>query len=167
MHKQLAMLAIVMLLNGCAQVKFDSPMDAAQPKTFTYEYSIPGTKLDLWRKGRDFFASTYVDSRTVIKVADEHAGTLTGRGLSIWVLGATTRYPSTCASAYHIRFATANNKARLQFEIINGNPPESRCHGWPLPSADGYLGMRKQFHDLHIALGNALKQENFSTFSAE
>ncbi|MDQ1363239.1 MAG: hypothetical protein QG652_1100 [Pseudomonadota bacterium] len=164
---RISMLAATVVMTGCAHVQFDNYMDEKQPMTFTYEYSVTGSKLDLWRKGRDFFNSTYVDHRTVIKTTDENAATLTGRGLADWTLGAGSRYQSTCSTAYQIQFAAANNKARVIFEITKGNAPESRCQGWPVPSQNGYIEIRKQFHDLHVALGTALRQEAFSTFQAQ
>lgn len=123
---------------GCAT---GTPIEIMPPNAqteFTYEYEIPNTdQVTLWKRARDYFAGAYGDSRSVFRVMDESDGTIIGKGLISWNIG-SYGYQIPCSTEYHIRFATINNKARLQFGIINGVPSASNCKGWPLPTKHAY-----------------------------
>lgn len=107
----------------------------------------------LWRNARDYFAGVYGDSRSVFRVMDENDGTLIGRGLAPWKIPGG----SECSTEYHIRFAAKDNKARVQFELIEGVPPTSPCSGWPLPSQDGYDSIKRSFAMTAKEVEGALK----------
>jgi len=128
------------LLTGCAGIGggfIPAEITQADPnaqKEFTYDFSLPGkSQADLWRSARNYFAEAYGDSRSVFRVLDEKDGTLIGRGATQWALAT-----AHCATEYHIRFAAKDDKARLQYEIIEGVPAFSQCSGWSWPSQSGY-----------------------------
>ena len=128
----------ISILAGCAGLV---PADRNLDSMFTYDYSVPGrTQTEIWKSARDYFAGTFGDSRAVWRVMDEMDGTLIGQGIAGWdLLG------HYCLSNYHIRFAAKDNKARLQFEIIDGVPAGSPCVAWPWPSQNGYDSMAADF----------------------
>ena len=137
------------ILYGCAGGMVSQNVQ----REFTYDYAINGkTKIELWKNARNYFAESYGDSRAVFRIMDEQDGTIIGKGLIGWKLIATER----CHTEYHVRFAAKDNKARLQFELIEGAPPLSKCFGWPRPSENGYEEIVMQFNATSKELKNAL-----------
>ena len=136
---------LILILSGCVPFFPDmtlAPRDAQ--REFTYDFVVAGkSKSEIWKSARDFFAETYGDSRAVFRVMDEQDGTIIGRGASGWSLFEASS--STCVTDYHVRFAAKDNKARLQFEIIEGVPPHSPCTGWPWPTQKGYDAITQSF----------------------
>lgn len=142
---------IVLSLFGCANL---TPTAINATREFTYDFSVKGKlQPELWRNARDFFAETYGDSRAVFRVMDEKDGTIIGRGTASWILVNS----ALCYTDYYVRFAAKDEKARLQFEIIEGVPALSTCVGWPLPSVSGYDSMVLSFQNASKGLESALK----------
>ena len=140
----------VLFLSGCAGLEF---ADRNAQREFTFDYVIENkSKSELWRNARDYFAESYGDSRAVFRIMDEKDGTIIGRGTASWSL-----VGSRCCTDYHVRFAAKDNKARLQFEIIEGVPSYSSCKGWPWPSRSGYQQIVSSFYSTRDALRNALE----------
>jgi hypothetical protein len=120
------------LFIGCA-AHYPVPRDSQ--KLFTYDFSLPGkSKSELWKTARNFFAEKYGDSRAVFRVMDEQDGTLLGKGVVTWnIVSGSTGAP--CITNYYIRFASKNDKARLQFELIEGS---DGCPYYYLPPQKNY-----------------------------
>lgn len=158
MKKLLVMIIAPFFLSGCAGMM---PAEKDVKKTFTYDYQVESVNQeDLWVRARDYFAETYGDSRSVLRVQDREEATLIGRGAATWYL-ATNR----CSTEYHVRFQSKDEKARLQLELIEGVPSYSSCSGWPWPSKDGYQTIVTDFDALSAGLEKALNEtSSFSDF---
>ncbi|MGH8506135.1 MAG: DUF4468 domain-containing protein, partial [Stenotrophobium sp.] len=125
------MLAIVTTVCGCASV---TPIPATAQTEFTYDYQVPNkTKLEIWTSARAYIAQAFVDSKSVIQIEDPNDGTIYGNGTAEWNI-----FDQRCLTAFQIRFAAKNGKARLQLEIESQVPAGSQCRGWPMPSKTGY-----------------------------
>lgn len=112
------------------------PANANTQKVFTYDYTIKGrSQADLWQKALSFFSENYVDNSVDLRETDANEGIIIGRGSAPWKFSV---YSQSCLMDYHIRFAALNEKARLQFELIEGVPAGSPCKAWPWPTDDGY-----------------------------
>jgi hypothetical protein len=138
MNFRLVILLIIsiFILTSCTTF---ATADRNAQKEFTYDFSIPGkSQAELWRNARDFFAGAYGDSRSVFRVMDEKDGTIIGKGIASYEVGLPGAY-TQCLTEYHIRFASKNEKARLQYELIYGVPALSPCYGRPWPTEDGYF----------------------------
>ena len=143
-----AALSLLTMLFGCASI---SPAKKDVQREFTYDFIVKGrSQTELWKKARDFFAEMHDDSRSVFS---EKGGTIIGRGVAVWSLLGT----SECRSDYHVRFASKNEKARLQLELIDGVPFASPCPGWSWPSASGYDEIVSSFNAIAKKLDTALK----------
>lgn len=130
------------------------PVDAFIQKEFTYDYAVKGkSQADLWRNSSYFFAESFGDSRTVFRVIDEKDGTMIGRGSAPWTLNA---FAPICFTDYHIRFAVKNEKARLQFELIEGVPAGTPCTAYPWPDKGGYNQIVTSFRNTATRLDAAL-----------
>src|SRR5690606_4851272 len=123
------------LLTGCAapQMGPGATMvteDVLQPHTYDYNISS-ATKDVLFQRARDYFATSFGDSRSVIRVQDEGEGLILGKGAAQWsVHPASSPYPVlSCYSEYDVRFMAKDGKARLQVELIRGAPSYSVCSG--------------------------------------
>jgi len=151
---------ISLLLVGCAS----NPNAPAHPisesmlKLQTYTYTdLNGTRSDLWKKALNYMATTYGDSKAVLRVEDELEGVLIGKGLVRWQKYDSFLSPN-CLSEYDIRFIAKNNKARLQLELLRGVPAASECN-WALPSNYGYKQILSQFSNISGNLKSALHGE--------
>lgn len=130
-YKMFCLFILLASISGCAGL---TQTDRNVQREFTFDFVVPGKpKLDIWKNARDYFAEVYGDSRAVFRVMDENDGTIIGRGTAQWAL-----VSSTCLAEYHVRFAAKDEKARLQFELIEGAPPQSPCSGWSWPTKEGY-----------------------------
>jgi len=155
LRKLIVMMAALALIVGCAELQ-PARRDAQQE--FTYDYSVPGAGKDaLWTRARDYFAGAYGDSKEVMRVMDQSDGVILGKGLAAW-----GGFGTECHTAYHIRFAAKDQKARLQLELIYGAPPLSKCTGWHWPTEHGYGQIVAQFNNLATALGSALSGHGVS-----
>lgn len=149
----IAALSAMAILSGCAGM---IPADRSAQKEFTFDFTLPGkSQNELWRSARDYFARAYGDSRSVFRVSDEKEGTFIGRGISPWDLAS-----NICTTEYHIRFATKDGKARLQYELIEGVPAFSSCSGWPWPSRSGYKQIVDSFANSAKNLELALQDKD-------
>ncbi len=152
-------IATLITLTGCATGKNYSQHEMISESTervFTYDYSIPKSdKNTLWKRARDYFAATYGDSRAVFRIQDESDGILIGKGIHTWIFADVL----LCSNEYHVRFAAKNEKARLQFELIQDVPALSKCLGYPLPSKVAYQDMVKIFSETSSNLEKALTGE--------
>lgn len=156
MNKLISIGFISMLITGCAGMQL-APKDAK--RVFTYDYQITSVKKDvLWTRARDYFANTYGDSRSVLRVQDKTESSLIGRAAAIWPIG-TIR----CSTEYNLKFQSKDGKARLQLELLEGVPSHSSCTGWAWPSQSGYESIVNGFNRLSGELEQALKSG--STFS--
>jgi len=151
-YLMLLIATIVLSASGCV-----TQVDRDVQREFTYDFRIPGkSQNDLWRNARDYFAETYGDSRSVFRVMDEKDGTLIGRGVATWTLTGL----EACYINYHIRFASKNEKARLQFELIEG--ALMPCKGWSWPTQDGYAQIINSFNRTAKDLESSLKGDNLN-----
>jgi hypothetical protein len=146
---------LIPAISGCGGLA-SARSDAKSEFTFDYQIS-GGTKNDLWKAARDYFAGAYGDSRSVFRVMDQEDGTIIGKGTASWSLLA-----SQCLTDYHIRFAAKDGKARLQFEIIRGVPALSQCAGWPWPSQSGYDKIVSNFTATSLGLESSLNGNSAS-----
>lgn len=134
-----------------------APKDAK--RVFTYDYQVSSADKDtLWTRARDYFANTYGDSRSVLRVQDKAESSLIGKAAATWYV-ATNR----CSTEYNLKFLSKDGKARLQLELLEGVPSYSPCSGWPWPSQSGYESIVDGFNGLSLELEEALKAK--STFS--
>ncbi len=157
MKALLSVALILIIVTGCVSVQ---PLKSDVQKLFTYDYQILGqSQNELWKRARDYMATQFGDSRSVIRVMDEKDGTILGKGMITWPLVGTAR----CPSEYHFRFAAKEAKARLQLEIINGVPAYSDCVGWPLPSESGYTHVVSSFNAIAKDLENSLNGKGATT----
>jgi len=135
-------------LYGCAEI---APAERDIQREFTFDFSIPGKKKnELWKSARDFFAESFSDSRSVTRVSDENDGTIIGRALAPWNLAA-----NVCYSEFHIRFAAKDERARLQFELIEAAVPVTGC-GYDWPTRNGYDQIVSLFNSTAVNLKSAL-----------
>ena len=147
----LALFALAFFLSGCISSPKVEPMIANDKQLlFTYDFKVTSTDKNLlWKRARDYFASSYGDFRSVFTVMDEEDGTLIGKAITHWNLYTSAgSYSQTfqCSLNYHIRFIAKDNKARLQLEIIDGAPITSSCGGWKLPTEKGYKEVVDSFN---------------------
>ena len=156
--KKLLLSVVVVFLSSCASLV---PADKSVQRVFTYDYAVPGVEKDvLWTRARDYFAKSFGDSRSVLRVQDRESSTLIGKGAATWML--TT---SVCASEYDLQFLAKDGKARLQLELNEGVPSYSGCQGWPWPSKSGYQEIVADFSSFSSGLESALKTKaSFSDF---
>jgi|GEM_PF-1117680 len=162
------------LLTGCAapQMGPGATMvteDVLQPHT--YDYTISSAAKDvLFQRARDYFATSFGDSRSVIRVQDANEGLILGKGATSWNIetGMTFAPITTCYSEYDVRFMAKDGKARLQVELIRGAPSYSVCSGWALPTITGYQKILEGFNTFSKSLGVALegkgRSEEFRNF---
>ena len=152
MKKVMFILSFI-LLSGCAGL---TPADKNVQRKFTYDYTVKNTgKDELWTRARDFFAKSYGNINSVMRVQDKESSTFIGRGAATWYLAS-----NRCATEYSIQFKSKDNKARLQLEIIEGVPAFSTCTGWPWPNKDGYQTILVEFETVSRNLGQALKKQS-------
>lgn len=145
-----------LVLQGCASVN-DYPIKANELEVQTYTYTdLSGSKLELWKSARNYLATAYGDSKSVLRVEDENQGTLIGKGLVKWRMLDSALSPY-CHSEYDIRFVAKDHKARLQLELIPGAPALSECVAWTLPSKTGYTQILEQFNLISSGLESSLK----------
>ena len=158
MKKLVVMSIVPFFLSGCAGMM---PAEKDVQKTFTYDYQIESVNQeDLWVRARDYFAETYGDSRSVLRVQDREEATLLGRGAATWYYAG-----NRCSTEYHVRFQSRDERARLQLELIEGVPSYSSCSGWPWPSEGGYQTIVTDFENLSAGLEKALNEgSSFSDF---
>jgi len=142
---------IALTAAGCAA---STPMNRKAQREFTYDYRVESkTKDELWTAGRNYFAESYGDSRSVFQVSDKEGGIMMGKALASWSI--TPLNP--CQTEYQIKFAAKDGKARLQFEILEKVPSLSECKMWPLPSKKGYAKIVRDFNRIGAAMGVALE----------
>ena len=116
----------------------------------TYDYSAEGaTKEDLYQRARNYFAVSFGDSRSVIRVADADEGLILGKGIISWQVetGMWSIPHLNCSSEYDLRFMAKDNRARLQLTLLEGAPSFSQCSGWPRPTETGYAKVLREFED--------------------
>ncbi len=166
MKKVVVLFFVFISLSGCVSMLTEPSqmMPKEAQRRFTFDYRVDGvTKSELWRRARDYFAGAFGDSRSVFRVMDEKDGTLIGKGTSSSWLYTIGSVFLLCESAYSIRFAAKDNKARLQMEIIDGAPPTSKCQGLPLPTIEGYEQMKLSFMGASKDLKEALEGKGASS----
>lgn len=147
------------VLSGCKNMGY---VDESLPTEFTYDMPAAGhSKAENWKTARDYFASSYGDSRAVFSVQDPDDGTMIGKGVAPWHLRMTTL---TCDAQYEIQFAAKDDKARLRFRMIYGQMlgPQN-CTMWPRPTPDGYASIRSSFEAMAAGLKDALSGGKAST----
>ncbi len=149
----------LLMLTGCSSMV---PADKDAKRVFVYDYQVPSAEEDeLWVRARDYFATTYGDSRSVIRVQDREEATVIGKGVASWQLIGSSR----CYTDYHLKFMSKAGKARLQLEIIEGVPANSTCSGWSWPTQSGYEEIVSEFESLSSGLEAALEKKSaFSDF---
>lgn len=162
------------LLTGCAtpQMGPGATMIADDiPQPQTYDYTIASASKDvLYQRARDYFATSFGDSRSVIRVQDASEGLILGKGATSWNIetGMTFAPITTCYSEYDVRFMAKDGKARLQVELIRGAPSYSACSHWELPTVTGYQKVLEGFNTFSKNLGTALEgkgsSEDFRNF---
>lgn len=162
------------LLTGCATPKVGpgaQMITSDVPKPQTYDYTITSASKEvLFQRARDYFATSFGDSRSVIRVQDENEGLILGKGAVQWYVQLENmQYPSlTCHSEYDVRFMAKDGKARLQVELMRGSPSYSMCRGWDWPTVVGYQKIMEGFNDFSKSLGVALegkgRSEEFRNF---
>jgi len=146
-------LYISSLLIGCSGMRM---ADLSAQREFTFDFNIPNkSQAQIWKNARDFFSESFVDSREVFRIMDEKEGTFIGKGIATWSLSM-----NRCLTEYHVRFVAKDEKARLQFELINGVPLGSPCIGWPWPSVDGYNKIIESFKTAANEMGFTLKTKS-------
>lgn len=159
MKRVFALTVLALSIQGCASTPENSPISKEELKLKTYTYTnLDGDKALIWQKARNYLASTYNNSNTILRVSDEEAGTLIGKGAFKWKLLDQFGSPY-CLSDYQIRFIAKDSKARLQLELLDGVPPLSECLGWPLPSGYGYQQIMSEFDDISTGLERSLRGE--------
>ena len=127
-------------------------------KPFTYDFKMPNIgKNELYVRARDYIATVYGDSRSVIRVQDQENGTIIGKGVVDWRFKAGSLIQ--CSSNYNIRFMAKDYKARLQLELIKGAAAFSRCKGWKLPTVTGYNKIKVSFDSIAQGVEKAIKGE--------
>jgi len=142
---------------GCATTDpAQLPVNSADivPSTFTY-LELKSGKDELWMRARNYIATVYGDSKSVLRVEDKAEGVLVGKGLVSWKMLPSSLSP-ICHSEYQIRFVAKNQKARLQLELLEGTPVASKCSAWTLPSGYGYEQVEAEFKVISQGLENAL-----------
>ena len=157
-----------LIVTGCAVSSKTNKSKEPMQSTFTYNYEVKEKiKPDLWRSARDYFASAYGDSRSVFRVMDKKDGTIIGQGTLAWSRQVLLAHYN-CSINYHIRFIAKDNKARLQFELIDNPSSESSCDGYSLPIAKGHEKIKKEFssidNQLKLALQNKDAMSDFKSF---
>lgn len=150
MWKQIILLTGIACVSGCASM---SPMENKKSLLeYTYDYQVPNkSKLEIWKGARDYIAQAFVSGKSVVQSEDSDDGTIYGNGIATWDL-----VTNQCLTAYQLRFAAKDGKARLQLEIERGVPAGSQCVGWPLPSRSGHAEIVRQFSIISRGLGDAL-----------
>lgn len=153
-------LLVPVLIGGCAiePMKPEDKMitkDVVAP--ITYDYVVEGSsKADLFQRARDYFATSFGDSRSVIRVQDETEGLILGKAGAGWDIS-SPYIVLTCHSEYDVRFMAKEGKARLQLELQAGAPSYSKCSGWQYPSVSGYEKIKGDFKAFSESLGQALE----------
>ncbi|RUO58520.1 hypothetical protein CWE25_02435 [Idiomarina fontislapidosi] len=130
-------------------------MDESNPTKFTYDYKdLNATKDEIFSRARNFLATNYGDTNEVLRVVDAKEGIIIGRGSSPWYI-----MTNSCSTEHNVKFAAKDNKARLQFELIQGAPAYSGCQGWAMPTEQGYQTIKSDFNAFSERLEQALKGE--------
>lgn len=146
----------ICVITGCI-FGCGSTISANTQKVFTYDFTVKGkSQADLWQNALLFFTEDYVDDSVDLSVMDENEGIIVGYGSAPWKFGV---YDQSCLIDYHIRCAVKYERARLQFELIEGVPAGSPCANWPWPSADGYDQVMSYLDRAAKKLGTALKDD--------
>lgn len=161
----LLFVGIALLSSGCATgptgpsaTMIESEVISAQ----TYDYSIEGArKDDLYQRARNYFAISFGDSRSVIRIEDKDEGLILGKGATSWRIetGNWAVPHLDCYSEYDLRFMAKDNRARLQLTLLEGAPSFSQCSGWPRPTVTGYEKILRGFEDFSQRLELELKGE--------
>ena len=157
--RHLFFVAPIIFMFGCAASPDDIPMPNSEIKPITYDYQIPGVnKKILFARARDYMATAYGDSRSVIRVQDENEAVIIGKGAVTWRMLPNNSLSGSCSTEYNIRFIAKDEKARLQVELIYGAPVYSSCINWKAPSPAAYrYDVLPSFDPLSKDLGSALK----------
>lgn len=159
MNKLTIVTFISFLMLGCATDPSspDHPISQSEVQAKTYTYTnLDGNKVQLWKKARNYIATVYGDSKSVLRVEDEVEGTLIGKGLVRWQMINSVLSPY-CYSEYDIRFVAKDSWARLQLELLSGAPAVSECTGWVLPSRFGYEQILAKFDVISQNMESTLK----------
>lgn len=140
-----------LLLNSCASM-MPAPASKDLQRVFEFDYQVESVdREELWVRARDYFAESFGDSRSVLRVQDREESTLIGRVAVSWNL-----VGNLCANEYQLRFESRDEEARLRLEILDGVPAYSRCPAWPWPTQQGYDTMVSNIHALASGLKKAL-----------
>ena len=133
------------------------PIKPTELEVSTYTYlDLDTDKAELWSRARNYIATIYGDSKSVLRVEDKEEGLLVGKGLTSWKMH-PDRFSVYCHSEYQIRFLAKDNKARLQLELLEGTPSVSRCVAWTLPSGYGHEQIKAEFLGISKGLEQALR----------
>ncbi len=155
----ITVLLLALALTACSILQ---PVGDDVSMVFDYRYQVPGVdKSTLWRRGRDYLATAYGDSREVVRVQDEQAGTIIGKGRTLWTTSVGISM-LVCPIEYNIRFAAKDGKARLVIEYIEGIPPGSTCQ-WTRPTQEGYQQLALFAKSISDDLETALRGDSGSS----
>lgn len=145
-----------LLLTGCMTIAPDQYPITDEPRTFTYDYQVPGkTKSQIFRSAQQHFALAYGDSRAVSRSADDEDGTYIGKAIVSWNMkidGLLIPHIA-CASNYNIVFIAKDGKARLQLSLLDGTVAPANC---ALPPKRDYPQIVASFNATSKKLEEAL-----------
>jgi hypothetical protein len=143
--------------------------DVITPRTYDYTVN-DASKTQLFQRARNFFALSFGNSKSVIRVEDPDAGLIIGKGAAEWRIenGSWAVPFISCASEYELRFMAKDGRARLQLTLIDGAPIFSRCSGWSRPTVSGYEKILRDFddfsHELELELQGGGSSSSFNNF---
>jgi len=154
--KVFSIILLLGLSSGCVMLM---PIDESVPRVFRYEYQIPETsKPVLWSRARNYFLDSFEDDEGLeFKVSDKENGTLIGRASVYWKPSPLNEY--SCYSTFKVRFFAKENKALVQFELLDDTTSGYDCSGWSVPSNSGYQTIKTKFETTHMGLEKSLRGE--------
>lgn len=162
MKYKLTFFLLIPFLTACASSRLTQISDSEiQPMEYVYE-NLDGNRTEIFKRARDFFAESFGDSTSVVRVSDVEQGKYIGKGVVSWVLS-TGMVSVPCASNYTLKFLSKDGRAKLEITLNKGIVAGHSCR-WDKPTVDGYSEVTAEFDRISSQLKKYLLANNEYNF---
>ncbi|MCT7942592.1 DUF4468 domain-containing protein [Shewanella holmiensis] len=160
--KNLFAFVVLVGLSGCATTSMQQVSDQdIQPKEYIYE-DLAIDQEQVFKKARDFFAESFGDSTSVVRVSDIDEGKYIGKGIVSWTLSDGIA-SIQCPSNYTLKFLARDNRAKLELVLNKGIVPGQTCR-WDKPTVSGYNEVLALFDSISANLESYLRSNQSDDF---
>jgi len=153
---------LIPFLTACASPQLTQISDSEiQPMEYVYE-NLDGNKTEIFKRARDFFAESFGDSTSVVRVSDVDQGKYIGKGVVSWTLSSGV-VSIPCASNYTLKFLSKDSRAKLEITLNKGVVTGHSCR-WDKPTIDGYSEVMAEFDRISFQLKEYLLAKSEDDF---